>query len=64
MGKAYLGTVLYIDCTGAAHTNPFIDNCGICAPYWERIPLCEKHRWKLSIRGMRVECEKCNEEHS
>lgn len=22
-------------CTGAAHSNPFIDNCGVCMPNWE-----------------------------
>src|ERR1700675_1694767 len=23
-----------IPCTGEAHRNPFIDNCGVCAPRW------------------------------
>ena len=22
-------------CTGEAHSNPFIDHCGVCMPYWE-----------------------------
>lgn len=22
-------------CTGEAHSNPHIDNCGVCAPRWE-----------------------------
>lgn len=21
-------------CTGEAHNNPYIDNCGVCAPRW------------------------------
>ncbi len=21
-------------CTGEAHSNPWIDNCGVCMPYW------------------------------
>jgi hypothetical protein len=21
-------------CTGAAHSNPFIDHCGVCMPFW------------------------------
>jgi hypothetical protein len=29
--KTYKATV----CTGAAHSNPFIDYCGICMPHWE-----------------------------
>lgn len=26
-----------IPCPGEAHSNPFIDNCGVCAPGWETI---------------------------
>lgn len=25
------------DCDGAAHSNPWIDNCGICAPFWGKV---------------------------
>lgn len=25
-------------CTGEAHGNPHIDNCGMCAPFWSRYP--------------------------
>lgn len=25
------------DCHGAAHSNPWIDNCGICAPFWGKV---------------------------
>ncbi len=24
-------------CCGEAHTNPHIDNCGICAPFWGKV---------------------------
>jgi len=27
-----------IPCPGEAHSNPFIDNCGTCAPRWGTIP--------------------------
>lgn len=23
-----------VPCPGSAHSNPFIDNCGLCAPAW------------------------------
>lgn len=25
-------------CDGDAHSNPHIDNCGLCAPFWGRRP--------------------------
>ena len=27
-----------VDCPGEAHSNPFIDNCGVCAPNWGKVP--------------------------
>ena len=36
--EAYLSTHHKIEplqaCHGGAHSNPFIDNCGVCAPRW------------------------------
>ena len=29
-----------VDCNGAAHSNPFIDNCMVCLPYWGSYPVC------------------------
>lgn len=26
---------MLVPCHGEAHSNPFIDNCGVCAPRWE-----------------------------
>ena len=26
-----------VPCAGAAHSNPHIDNCGLCAPLWGRV---------------------------
>jgi hypothetical protein len=28
------GIPLLAECSGEAHTNPHIDNCGVCAPRW------------------------------
>lgn len=35
-----------ITCTGEAHSNPYIDNCMVCAPEWGQITVCAecKHR--------------------
>jgi len=35
-----------IPCPGEAHTNPYIDNCGLCAPRWG---LVEELEPKLSL---------------
>lgn len=32
--KAVREGFVLVPCTGAAHSNPHIDNCGICAPRW------------------------------
>ena len=26
-----------VPCDGEAHSNPFIDNCGVCAPRWGKV---------------------------
>lgn len=36
-GKPELWDV--VQCHGEAHKNPFIDNCCVCAPYWEYYPV-------------------------
>ena len=28
-----------IPCPGAAHENPYIDNCGLCDPHWGRVSI-------------------------
>lgn len=32
--------IIWTKCKGEAHTNPYIDNCLICMPYWEKYPSC------------------------
>lgn len=29
----------WIPCPGEAHSNPYIDNCGVCAPKWGEIEI-------------------------
>ena len=31
--------LIRVECTGEAHTNPWIDNCGVCAPFWGYYPV-------------------------
>jgi hypothetical protein len=48
-----------IACPGAAHSNAFIDNCGLCAPRWGFIEVLEgcnsleEHRDKIHAMDMR-----------
>lgn len=30
-----------IQCTGEAHSNAYIDNCGVCMPEWGQITVCK-----------------------
>lgn len=47
-------------CPGAAHSNPYIDNCAICMPYWETYPVCPRCGRKLrETRDKRVVCDEC-----
>jgi hypothetical protein len=32
--RACLDGCHFVPCTGAAHSNVYIDNCGVCAPRW------------------------------
>lgn len=40
-----------VPCTGEAHSNPYIDNCGVCAPFfWARVVVpvscASLHEWR------------------
>ena len=41
-----------VQCTGEAHSNAFIDNCGECAPYWGRYFTCPSCTIKLDPKGV------------
>lgn len=49
---------IWIKCNGEAHTNPFIDNCGICMPYWEEYPTCPMCNRKI-INSRTGWCKTC-----
>lgn len=53
-----MATVKLAKCTGEAHSNPYIDNCMICAPYWEEYPTCSACGSKLpkkqELNGVRT----------
>jgi hypothetical protein len=40
-GRGYAVRVGYhlVPCTGPAHADPHIDNCGMCAPLWGVVPI-------------------------
>jgi hypothetical protein len=31
--------IVTVKCTGEAHSNPYIDNCGVCMPHWGKYPI-------------------------
>lgn len=31
--------IVTIKCTGEAHSNPYIDHCGVCMPHWGKYPV-------------------------
>lgn len=33
-------TAIFRRCTGEAHSNPYVDHCWMCAPFWEMFPAC------------------------
>lgn len=35
---------IWIKCNGEAHSNPYIDNCGSCMPFWGKFPICPSRR--------------------
>lgn len=47
-----------VPCHGEAHSNPHIDNCGICAPLWEKIVIPMEY---VSIEDFNEAFEKMNE---
>lgn len=45
---------LWIDCEGDAHSNPHIDHCTVCLPFWEHYPACPACGFKLHVGPRRV----------
>jgi len=54
-------TAIWVKCTGEAHSNPFIDHCGVCMPHWGEFPTCpycKSSRIKEWPSG-RGKCKQC-----
>ena len=48
------GIPVMVKCTGAAHSNPHIDNCIVCMPYWSEYPTCPEDGCGKKLRNMRT----------
>jgi hypothetical protein len=42
-------------CTGEAHSNPYIDHCGVCAPFWGVVVKCERSRAAVELGAIKSE---------
>jgi len=53
--------IIWIKCNGEAHSNPWIDHCMVCLPYWEDIPTCSSCGGKLEINRQKrtAWCKQC-----
>lgn len=56
----------WIKCEGEAHSNPMIDHCGICMPYWAEFPVCPSCGEKLrrTKSGIKGKCDLCKKFYS
>ncbi len=55
------------ECHGEAHSNPFIDNCMVCAPQWGIILKCANcGEWLHYNRQAKLirRCAKCGTTHA
>jgi hypothetical protein len=48
-----------VKCHGEAHRNPRIDHCGICAPLWGEIPVCDACGNPMQITTRLFVCRNC-----
>ena len=52
---------IWVKCHGEAHSNTYIDHCGICMPHWGEFPTCP-HCRSAQIREWpsgRGKCRRC-----
>ena len=47
---------IWIPCEGEAHYNGHQDACGLCAPYWGRVPICRDCYHRLDVKK---KCRNC-----
>ena len=48
----------WIKCQGEAHSNPYIDHCGICMPFWGEYPVCPIDKTRLIKKGYCTTCRR------
>lgn len=55
-------------CTGEAHRNPYIDNCGVCMPQWGFVLSCAQCGTRLEYARnsakLKTACPKCGARHA
>jgi hypothetical protein len=50
---------IWVKCNGEAHSNPHIDHCGVCMPFWGEYPKCPDCGRKI-VKGIkRGKCPGC-----
>lgn len=55
-------TAVWKRCTGEAHSNPHIDNCSVCSPFWARIACCPSCKASLRMAKSK-DTGKCPNKH-
>ena len=50
-------------CTGEAHSNPYIDNCMVCAPYWGQYPVCDCGSTHTKLTKKFIMCMDCGKHY-
>jgi hypothetical protein len=51
---------IWIKCNGEAHTNPHIDHCAVCMPYWGEFPKCPYcGGTRLGNGAIKTKCKSC-----
>lgn len=48
-----------VKCIGEAHSNPYIDHCMICMPYWENYVVCIQCGYKVVPTSFGYSCRHC-----
>lgn len=60
MEKRTENELIWKECQGEAHSNPFIDNCMECLPYWHHYPTCPDCGWKVRQTAKMYICDRCH----
>jgi hypothetical protein len=58
MGKKI--EIEWVECSGEAHSNAFIDHCMVCMPFWGKYPVCVTCERKCRETKVFYICPTCN----